>query len=197
MVERYQSRLASIILQCIHKELFKCLGPKSRKLVMEKVFANPTFQSCLPDYFILKKLVITTKELLTRMCVSLQETKSSNSNVKLVTKCTILTIIMSVGASNYSNMARVLGIHPRNIVTTMVRQFLTCDSGIHMWRLSLRKKRFDIILHVIRNAIVQWWTKETHVTLNKNEVTRKRSGPNICDEKATHFLMETHVHIYF
>jgi hypothetical protein len=65
-----------------------------------------------------------------------------------------------------------------------------------MWRLSLRKKIANIFL-VTRNAVVQWWTKETRVSSNKNEATKKRLGPDIYDEKTTHFLMETQVHIYF
>jgi hypothetical protein len=81
-------------------------------LVIDKVLANPTFQSCLADSFIPKKLVIATKELVVEMCVSLQETNSSNSNVKLVTKHTILTVAMNARASNYNNMVKVLGIHP-------------------------------------------------------------------------------------
>ncbi len=95
-----------------NSELFKFPRSKSRKLVMEKVFANPTFQSCLLDSFIPKKLAITTKELVAWMCVSLQEIKSSNSNVKLVNKHIILTIAVTVGASNYNNMVRVFSIHP-------------------------------------------------------------------------------------
>jgi hypothetical protein len=107
---------------------------------MEKVLANPTFQSYLLDFYNPEKLVIATKESELGMCVSLQETKSSNSNVKLVTQHTILTTSTSVGAFKCSNMARVLGIHLQNIATTMVQRFLTCDSGTHMWRLSLRKR---------------------------------------------------------
>jgi hypothetical protein len=45
--------------------------------------------------------------------------------------------------------------------------------------------------------MVQWWIEETCVRLNKNEVTRKRLGPWIYDEKATHFLTKTQVYIYF
>jgi hypothetical protein len=67
-----------------------------------------------------------------------------------------------------------------------------------MWRLSLKgKKKPKNILHATRNVIVQWWIEETHVSLNKCEVTRKRLGPSIYDEKTTQFLMETQVHIYF
>ncbi len=45
------------------------------------------------------------------------------------------------------------------------------------------------IFPTIRNVIVQWWTKETHVSLNKSEVTRKRLGHGPYDEISTHFLM--------
>jgi hypothetical protein len=63
MVERYKSKLAFRITQGIHKKLFKCPKPKSRKLVMKKVITNPTLESYLPNYFITKKLVITIQEL--------------------------------------------------------------------------------------------------------------------------------------
>jgi hypothetical protein len=45
--------------------------------------------------------------------------------------------------------------------------------------------------------MVQWWTKKTRVSPNKNEVTRKRLGPCKYDEKATYFLIEAQVYIYF
>ncbi len=54
---------------------------------------------------------------------------------------------------------------------------------------SEEKKRIDFILHAKRNVVVQWWTKETHVSLNKSEVTRKRLGHGPYDEISTHFLM--------
>lgn len=59
------------------------------------------------------------------------------------------------------------------------------------------KKKFDVFLFVTRNVMVQWWTEETHVNLNKSEVIRKRSGLGIYDEKAIHFLPKTWVYIYF
>jgi hypothetical protein len=34
------------------------------------------------------------------------------------------------------------------------------------------EKKNDVFLLVTRNVMVQWWTKETHVNLNKSEVTR-------------------------
>ncbi len=87
---------------------------------MEKVFVNPTLQSSLPNSFIPKRLAITTQELIIGMCVFMQEIKHSNSNVKLVTKHVILTLGVSARATSCRNMARVLSIHPRNIVVAMV-----------------------------------------------------------------------------
>jgi hypothetical protein len=72
-----QSKFASIITQCIHKELFKCLGPKN-KLVMEKVFVNPTLLSCLLAFFILKILAIITQELIVFLCKKLAQIQMLN-----------------------------------------------------------------------------------------------------------------------
>jgi hypothetical protein len=55
----------------------------------------------------------------------------------------------------------------------------------------LRKKRVNNIFPTIRNVIIQWWIEETCVSLNKSEMTRKRLGPGLYDEKSRHFLMET------
>ncbi len=71
MVERDQNRLAFAIIQSIHQIVIKCLRLKSRKLVMEKVLANPTLQPSLFDFFILKRLAITIQELIAGMCVSM------------------------------------------------------------------------------------------------------------------------------
>jgi hypothetical protein len=87
---------------------------------MEKVSVNPTLQSSLPNFFIPKRLAIATQELIVGLCISMQEIKHSNSNVKLVAKHVILIAAMSARATSCSNMARVLSIHPRNIVATMV-----------------------------------------------------------------------------
>jgi len=46
------------------------------------------------------------------------------------------------------------------------------------------KKELDVVLLVTRNALVQWWIEETYVSPNKSEVTRKKLGPCIYDEKA-------------
>jgi hypothetical protein len=59
-----------------------------------------------------------------------------------------------------------------------------------MWKLSLKKRKINNMLPATRNVIVQWWIEETRVSSNKSEVTRKRLGSGIYDEKTTHFLME-------
>ncbi len=101
-----------MITQGIHQVLIKCPRPKSKKLVMEKVFVNPTLQSSLPNSFIPKRLAIATQELIIGMCVSIKEIKHSNSNVKLVAKHVFLTIVVSARATSCSNMVRVFSIHP-------------------------------------------------------------------------------------
>jgi hypothetical protein len=73
-------RLAGTITES--KSLFICLGPQSRKRVMEKVLANPTLSLACP-IFLPSKSAYGNKRSSIGMCASLHETKQSNSNVKL------------------------------------------------------------------------------------------------------------------
>lgn len=47
----------------------------------------------------------------------------------------------------------------------------------------MRKKGPDVVMPITRNAVVQSWIEETCVSPNKGEVTRKKLGPCIYDEK--------------
>jgi hypothetical protein len=80
MVERDHNRFAFAITQSIHQILIKCPRTKSKKLIMEKVVANPTLQSSLPNYFISKRLAMATQELVVGLCVYVK-----NKTIKL--KC--------------------------------------------------------------------------------------------------------------
>jgi hypothetical protein len=53
------------------------------------------------------------------MCVSLQKTKHTHSNVQLVVKHNILTTLVNVGAFSVRGMIRVLGVHYPNIVVAL------------------------------------------------------------------------------
>jgi hypothetical protein len=55
----------------------------------------------------------------------------------------------------------------------------------------MRKKKTNVVLHAIRNVVVQWWIKETFVSPNKSEVIKKRLVLGIYDEKVIHFLIKT------
>jgi hypothetical protein len=61
---------------------------------------------------------------------------------------------------------------------------------------SEEKKRIDFILHAKRNVVVQWWTKETHVSRNKSEVIKKTLVLGIHDENVIHFLIKTQVYYF-
>jgi len=68
-----------------------------------------------------------------------------------------------------------------------------CESGGVLWTLSVRRKKMDGMTAKVKNVVLTWWVSETRVSPNKKDVTRKRIGPGVYDERPTHYLMETQV----
>jgi hypothetical protein len=84
---------------------------------------------------------MATKEVITRMCASLHETKQSNFNVKFHVKHCILITTISARASSIRGMARVLKVHHCNVYITLMQQSLMCESRAACWRVSVQKKK--------------------------------------------------------
>ncbi len=68
---------------------------------------------------------------------------------------------------------------------------IATNSSIPLWSLSVKKCKIDGCTIDVKN--VAWWTFQTHVSPNKNDVMRKCLEARVYDEKPTHFLMETQV----
>jgi hypothetical protein len=102
----------------------------------------------MPDYFLPPKVVVTTQELVVGIHTSLVETKQVNSNVKLAIKHCILTKVVSAGprASSARGIARMFGVHHRNVVVAILHRTLMCDNGVPLWTLTVRNKRSDGIM---------------------------------------------------
>jgi hypothetical protein len=49
---------------------------------------------------------------------------------------------------------------------------------------------FDVLDMVDISCVLDWWNKETHVSPNKSNVTKKFITPKIIDEHATHLLLD-------
>ncbi len=147
----------------------------------------------MPNSFLPPKVAQATQDLMDGMHTSLWEIRRCNSNIKLVAKHCILTIAISTWALSISGIAKVLGVHPTNVSTTITRRILMCENGPLLWSFTMRKKRTNGIPPSICNIIVNWWVIESRVRPNKSEVTRKRLEVGVYGGKPTHFLMETHV----
>jgi hypothetical protein len=92
-----------------------------------------------------------------------------------------------------SGIVRVLGLNPINIVNALERHKIANNSSIPLWSLSVRKRKIDGFTIDVKNVAIAWWASETRVSLNKDDVMRKRLEAEVYDEKPTHFLMEIQV----
>ncbi len=76
------------------------------------------------------------------MSRSLEEIKYANSSAKLASKHAIILATINAGPTSFmKNIAKVLGVHPRNISITMQKHKITNDTSDVLCSLSIRKRR--------------------------------------------------------
>jgi hypothetical protein len=194
MTRREENILASVIVECILRNLDVCPGPRSRRLVIGRVLNHNRLCVDVPDYVLPKKVAVAQQEILRGVTIRLDEVRSANSASKLAIKHAILDAsILEQGDSSARQVAKVLRIHHRNVSKAVVRREVMHTAGDFLFSLSVRTKRVDGIALHEKQIIIKWWISETRVSPNKKDVTRKRISANVRDEKPTHYLQETQV----
>jgi hypothetical protein len=122
---------------------------------------------------------------------ALDENQGSNNGVKLVAKHVLLTIAINVHSSSSTrDVTKTLSVHHRNVNVVISRQKLINDNGFALWSLSVKKKRTNGLLELLRKIVIDWWTSKTRVSPNKRDVTQRRLEAMVYDERPTHFFME-------
>jgi len=183
--------MANLIAKFISKTLLVCPRPRNKKLVMGKTLSHVKVCDHMHDY-ILPSRVAIAQQVLTRVMRALDENHHSNSSVKLATKNALLIAIVSAHSpSLVRDVAKVLGVHRKNINVVLSQRKLIDYNGTTLWSLSVRNKRINGMSKLLKETILEWWALETYVSPNKSEVTCKRVGAIVYDERLTHFLMET------
>ena len=194
LCEREQRRIALTIAKAIREALDACPGPKTRKSVLRRTLDHSLVKGDLPDHILSSKSAIAYQEIVDGVNGRLDEVKGSHSAAQLATKHAILDAsVRAVSKSSMRELGRVLGIHHRNISHAISKRELVHSRGDFLVVLTFRRKRTDGISEMDREVILRWWVSETRVSPNKKDVTRKRVGPGVYDEKATQYLQETEV----
>ena len=194
MTAREENRLATIIVDCIQRNLDMCPRPRSRNSVIGRVLDHSQLCADVPDYVLPKKLAVAQQEILRGVTIRLDEVRSANSASKLAIKHAILDAsILEQGDSSARQVARVLRIHHRNVSKAVVRQEVLHTAGDFLFSLSMRTKHVDGLGLDEKHIIIKWWILETRVSPNKKDVTRKQMSASVRDEKPTHYLQETQV----
>lgn len=198
MGDREERRVALLIADSIRSNLALCPGPKSRKSVLKKVLDHKKVVDDLPDHILPSRVAVAYQEVVAGVSCRLEYVKSANSAAKLATKHAILDASVSCHSeASVRQVARVLGVHHRNIHEAINKRELVSARGEFLCTLTVRKKRADGLNDGERNAIICWWVSESRVSPNKKDVTRRRVAPGVHDEKPTHYLQETQVHNIF
>jgi len=145
LVEREERRIALLIAECISSNLGTCLGPNNRKLILGRVLDHKKVRVHLPDHILTSKVATAYGEVGSSVSVHQELVKMGNSAAKLATKQTILdaTVNSGTGHSLLRQVAKVLGIHHRNLTIAIGRCEVTNSNELFLCMLSIQKKRTD------------------------------------------------------
>jgi hypothetical protein len=80
-------------------------------------------------------------------------------------------VVNAHNSSSTKDVAKTLSVHHKNVNAVISRRNLIDDNGFALWSLSVKKKRTDGLLELLKKVVIDWWTSETLVSLNKNDVT--------------------------
>jgi len=142
MEKHEQWQYVMIITKFILSTLIVCLGPKNKKLVLNKIIFHAMVREFLLDHILPIKVTITQQEVLIGMMKALNESWNSTSNVRFATRHVILTVVVSIHSSFLMwDVAKALGIHHRNVLAAISRCKVMDDSGFALWSLYVKKKK--------------------------------------------------------
>jgi hypothetical protein len=177
---RAVGRAAQAIVASVENQLAFFEGPLVREAVLLRVFSNPICSGNLMQF--MSKELKASQEVVAGLVQSLSKVKHSNSKVKLVTKHAILTAAVSSesgsvsgsGSVSQRQRARLLYIHPRNLILA-TKQRTAMDSTMEFaWVLSVHKIRKDAISEAVEAIAIAWWLAQMQMSPNRKEVVSRR-----------------------
>jgi hypothetical protein len=69
------------------------------------------------------------------------------------------------------------------------------DGSSMQWAATTQTKWINVLTKDVVDAMVEFWTNETRVSLNKKDIMKHCIMKNIWEKHATHFLEEPQVHV--
>jgi hypothetical protein len=63
--------------------------------------------------------------------------------------------------------------------------------------LTIRKKRTNGLFDAVKRIIINCMACETHISLNKKDLTQRKIGFGVYEESPTYYLMEIQVSLFF
>jgi hypothetical protein len=187
MSEQSKHRVSLWMAQYIVEELKSCLGPRSKREVLEKLLNHNTISPLLSEYYPRPAEARATFMFIESFRIELQAVMTGHSRDTLARKGALMDAAVSTGFQRLGSLYKVLQTSPSNINAALERR-LRLDAP--SFALLMRKKQPGLSEY-IRSTVRMWWHQHTRVSPNKKDVTRHCVGPKEYDEHPTHYLTDT------
>jgi len=97
----------------------------------------------------------------------------------------------SIGSSR--NVVKMLGVDKRNIRKTLEQCVKMDIVNNAFWITQKRSRCFNTLLASIRDIVIQFWTSQTMISLNRKDVVRWCIFVKVHEEHATNYLQVSQV----
>lgn len=182
------------ILACVERSLGRQRRSRLHKrAVMRTIWESPLIRDLLPPEAQPVPAEVHAREgIVSSLCQSLSEVKTSRTRAQLVTKHAILTAAITNGSQGSARRtARLLGVHHRNVTMAASRRATMLSNAQIQWTLSIRKTRSDATSDFVKDIVGNWWASQTRPSPNRKEVVRKWVAPKTYVQHHAQYLLES------
>lgn len=177
-------------------ELRRCPGKNTRDAVMESFLGAPNLRPHMPAFYPPPEDAKVQNEVLEGFRKQLDLVKGVQSKEMLAYRGAILDATVAGDTAGNARgkstaISRVLRIRPQNILKATERRASIDTTGSSKFALPMRRKRSNALDTQVVEIVTSWWTKETRVSPNRKDTTRRRDGRNNYIVHPTHWLLET------
>jgi len=106
----------------------------------------------------------------------------------VMAKDIVCTLAASSKLGSNRGVADLIGVDRKNLRRGMERRLLLDTQQNAFWLNYRATRRSDVLPDSVQEVVLNFWTSETTVSLNRKDIIRHRIGVNLYEEHLAHYL---------
>ena len=191
---KFQQRRICKHIETCWQEAIQGICVNEQREIFQELLLLPTFRDLQPIQLGVQRSILSNIQN------TLMQVKVPRTGDELFLKRSACMMIVNNESSkekhvNFSQAAKVLGIHRRNLVAANCRLQLSEDGALPLQTCQRQPPQSSILTSEVKDLVFAFWMCETRVSPNKKDVCNKRLGRKAVMQHPIHLLDEPQVHL--